>query len=242
MIAVNYLAHARDLLESPWAVAGAGLPDWLRRADPAARLREPPPDFRPSDRDSAELLRGLAVRHAENRWFHAAPAFREECAVLARAIRAEHPDRPDRRRRASFLAHVLVEILLDGALLARRPRLADDYYRALAQVDPERLAAHVRGLVPTAPSRLAEVFDRFRRARFLGSATDDRETAARLSAVAERFGEPPLPPAFAAIVARFRPRIGDRADLLIPPAGLSTPGAAPAPPPPPADRADSGRR
>ena len=67
----------------------------------------------------------------DDRWFHSNPAFDDVTGELTRRIRAAFPEH--RRMRASFIAHILLEMLLDASL-DQRGRVTFDAYYALERM------------------------------------------------------------------------------------------------------------
>jgi hypothetical protein len=219
---VNYLAHARNLVDRPWEVVGAALPDWLRLLDPRVRLRAGAVSVPPETEETAperQIARGIRIHHEEDRRFHGSAAFRDLTRTLARRIRTSFPDRPARRMRASFFAHVLTEVLLDAELVRRRPELAEAWYAALDSLSPEEIASRSRRLVPGAGGDLAGLVRRFRTSRFLARSPDDDEVVARLDSVGRRLRQPPLPAGFAGLVAPARALVAARTTDLLARAG-----------------------
>ena len=225
---MNYLSHARDLLDRPWALVGAALPDWLRILDRRVRLRPdalPPeaPDADPVDR---EIRDGIRIHHEDDLWFHRADGFRRETAALAREIRGAFPDRPKRRMRASFYSHILLEMLLDSALMERHPDAIGAYYAALDSIPIEEMIRRVRTFAPAVDGDLARLARGFRESRFLARYDSDAEITHRLDQVGRRMRQPPLPPGFDRVVAAARVEIRAHAvELLTPDAGGSSSGA-----------------
>ena len=82
----------------------------------------------------AALARGIARHHADDAWFHTTAAFAELSWRFTARLRDVLA--PDEGMRPSFLGHILVEILLDAALIARDPERLERYYEALAAIDP----------------------------------------------------------------------------------------------------------
>ncbi|MEN8149876.1 MAG: hypothetical protein ABFS86_08640, partial [Planctomycetota bacterium] len=140
---MNYVAHARDVLDRPWVLAGTVLPDWVRIVDAGARLRPWMVDGAAAAPGSPRALlhEGLARHFVDDAWFHDTAAFRETTAAIAALIRARHADRPDRRMRASFYAHVLLEMLLDAWLIESRPGVAEAFADAVLSLDRATLVA-----------------------------------------------------------------------------------------------------
>jgi hypothetical protein len=210
---MNYLAHARDCLDRPQLLAGTALPDWLRILGRRARVRPfslPPPGANGSVRD--EILRGVHAHFADDRWFHATAAFRETTGEIAARIRRAHPAGGIR---ASFYAHVLLEMLLDARLAAEDPARAAAFQAALDSLDVSAFAREAATFAPVSPEDLARLVERFRAARILDGYADDGTVAERLDLVGRRVRQPALPPGFAAIVADGRSLVAAAADDLL---------------------------
>jgi len=173
---VNYLAHAWVLRErTPGLVLGASLPDllgaWDRRSP---RIVAP----RFEDEGEHELARGIRAHHAADASFHALPAFGESCVAIRGRLRSLEEGG---RVRLFFVAHVLLEMLLDAAIVEREPGFGSVYYEALAAAPVGRVAA-VLGLEGDFESFLR----RFVGSRFLLDYATDEGVARRLEQVLSR--------------------------------------------------------
>jgi len=218
---VNYLAHARDVLDRPWILAGAVLPDWVRIVAPRARLRPWMVDGAAAPRGAprAGIHEGLAHHFEDDAWFHTTPVFHDVTREIAARIRERHPDRPDRRMRASFYAHILTEMLLDGWLLESRPDAAESFANAILSLDRAVLLAEASNIVPGPVSGLLDIVSHFEDPRVLAGYLDDAEVVRRLGIMGSRVRQPDLPDGFEDLVAAARPLVAARAtDLLTPPA------------------------
>ena len=218
---MNYLAHARDVLDRPWALAGAVLPDWIRIVAPRSRIRPWMVDGVAAAPGSprAGIHEGLARHFADDAWFHASPAFRETTGRIAALIRERWPDRPDRRMRASFYAHVLLEMLLDAWLVGARPEAAEAFALAVQSLDRDRLDAEVAAIAPRPVEPLGPLLDRFGTPYVLAGYGDDAEVVRRLGIMGRRVRPPDLPDGVERIVAVSRGIVAARArELLTPPA------------------------
>ena len=200
-------------------MAGTAVPDWLAASDPGSRLRGRPVPL-PTEDDlspEAELCRGIRVHHADDRVFHQNPVFLSLVKRLARHVREHHPKASKQRRfKARFLAHVLIEMLLDAELMARDENLVDEYYAALAQTDTTVIRAAVDAIAPRPTKRLDRALHLFVSTQFLRSYVDDHEVAARLTYVVKRIRHAPLPDALPESIATARRWVGDAVDRLIP--------------------------
>jgi len=218
---VNYLAHARDVLDRPWVLAGAVLPDWVRIVAPRARIRPWMVDGAAATAGSprAAIHEGLRRHFEDDTWFHATDAFREVTGSIAVEIRVRHPDRPERRMRASFYAHILLEMLLDAWLLSTRPDAARAFADAVLSLDRAVLVTEATNVAPLPVPGLLDVVERFEDPRVLAGYKDDAEVVRRLGIMGSRVRQPDLPLGFDEVVALARPLVAARGpDLLTPPA------------------------
>jgi hypothetical protein len=219
---MNYLCHARDCLGRPWVLAGAVLPDWVRIVAPAARIRPWMVSGVAADPGTARagIFEGLSLHFEDDGWFHVTDAFHDVTGAIAGRIRARHPDRPERRMRASFYAHLLLEMLLDGWLARARPGSAEAFAAAVRSLDRETLAAEVAKIAPAAVPRLLEVVDRFGARSVIEGYLDDEEVTRRLDIMGRRVRQPDLPGGFVELTAAARGIVAGRAeDLLLKPLG-----------------------
>ncbi len=111
----------------PGFVLGSMLPDFATMIG----ARVPPVT-------DAEVARGVHFHHETDRVFHGSPTFKALEARARRELRALELPRPS----ALAVAHIGVEILLDGALADDR-RACDRYTVALASGHRAALGAHI---------------------------------------------------------------------------------------------------
>jgi hypothetical protein len=153
--------------------------------------------------------------HADDGWFHETTAFAELSWQLTARVRDALP--PDDGLRPSFLGHILVELLLDSALIADDPKRLDAYYAALSAVDAEFVERAVGRIATGAAERLAEFVPLFIREGFLWDYADDGKLWFRLNQVMRRVSLPPLPEAFRELLPEARRLVeGRKAELLTP--------------------------
>src|SRR5437870_2879505 len=142
---MNYFAHGCGFVDNPYFLAGTAVPDWLNVVDRRVRvrarlaesllaeLRSDGSHAAASDPRLADVARGVLQHCHDDAWFHESRAFAELSLELCRRLRdvlaADDGFRPH------FLGHVLVEILLDAALIADDPARLQAYYRAIAGID-----------------------------------------------------------------------------------------------------------
>lgn len=212
---MNYFAHGRRFIDDPYFLAGTALPDWLNVVDRRLRVRSKQAAMFVDAEDTtvARLAAGVMQHHADDAWFHVTPAFAELSLSFARRVRESLP--ADDGFRPHFLGHILVEILLDAALIEREPDLLEAYYAAMDALDGERVAAAVNTIAPRPAENLATFVGMFSRERFLFDYLDDGKLLFRLNQVMRRVGLPVLPASFAGLLAEIRPELNRRhAELL----------------------------
>ena len=212
---MNYFAHALLFFDRPYHMAGTGVPDWLSVVDRRVRVRVRHAEaFLQDDRPWVAEVAGGVVQHLQDdARFHATRAFAEtslELAVLARDVLPG-----DSGLRPAFLGHLLVEMLLDAALIAENPERLDTYYRVLASVDPARVEAAVNCMAPCRTDRLALLIGHFCRERILWNYLEDDKLWLRLNQVMQRVHLPPLPQTFMAILPVARDLVAARRNELI---------------------------
>jgi hypothetical protein len=214
---MNYLAHALKCLDDPYEVAGAAVPDWLGLTRPRLRCRSRHAAswVAAADWRTAAIARGVVRHHADDAWFHQSRAFNELSLELARRIRRATDDADGMR--PSFLGHILVELLLDAAILEQQPGAADRYYAALGEVEPAVVAAAVSGMTGEDAAQLAPIIERFVELRFLYDYADDERLLVRLNQVMRRVQLPQLTGDFVTMLPAARQHVAEALALLLSP-------------------------
>jgi len=214
---MNYFAHGRHFVHDPYLLAGTALPDWLSVADRRVKVRSKHAELFLEDADPRQrsLARGVMQHHHDDGWFHNQRAFQELCWKFTVGVRDALP--PDDSFRPSFLGHILVELLLDAALIEEDPGLLEAYYDAIDAIEPQELAAGVNRMAPRPVERLAELLPLFSRERFLSDYLDDGRLCYRLNQVLARAGLSRLPAEFAEFLPSARAEVYDRAAELLTP-------------------------
>ncbi|MCC6494259.1 MAG: hypothetical protein IT424_14700 [Pirellulales bacterium] len=174
------------------------------------------------------VARGVVRHHRDDDWFHQTAAFGELSLELARRVRRVTGESDGMR--PSFLGHILVELLLDAAIIDEDPACAARYYAALSDVDPASVAGAVSQMIAADASSLAGIVARFVELQFLYDYLADDSLALRLNQVLRRVRLPALPERFCEILPYCRGLVAaHRDELLTPPSALppATPAASP---------------
>ena len=212
---MNYFAHAWPFLEDPYVMAGTCVPDWLAVLDRRVRVRthRAEPLTGDADRQIASVARGIVQHLRDDARFHETRAFAELSLQLTVAAR----DRlgADAGFRPSFLGHILVEVLLDAALIAEDPQRLETYYQRIASVDGRRVEEAVSRIATRPADRLAWMITRFCEERILWDYLEDGKLLGRLNQVMRRVTLAPLPDHFQEMFPEARQKVGERrAELL----------------------------
>ena len=212
---MNYFAHALHFLDQPYFAAGTAVPDWLSVVDRRVRLRSKHVEPLLSDPDPcvAALAGGILQHLHDDAQFHESRAFVElslELTAMARdALGA------DCGFQASFLGHLLVEVLLDASLVAEDGDRLEAYYRALESVDTRQVEQAVNRMAPRPTERLATMICEFRRLRILSDYLEDGKLMVRLGQVMRRVKLGPLPEGFRQVLPQARRLVENRKRELL---------------------------
>lgn len=190
---MNYFAHGMRFTDRPYFLAGTAVPDWLSAFDRGVRMRHRRvvPFVDESDPVQAEVAAGVLQHLHDDRWFHETRAFVETSAELTRLFRKLLG--PEDGFRPGFLGHILTELILDGVLIDANPDRIDGYYRALEQVDPERIQRAVNRMAKKPASKLAVMIPLFCREQFLRDYLKPNRLLYRLNQVMRRIKLKQLP-------------------------------------------------
>jgi hypothetical protein len=190
---MNYFAHGRAFVDDPYFLAGTAVPDWLNVVDRRVRVRSKHAAEHLEDVDPrvARVAAGVMQHCQDDAWFHNTRTFAELSLRLCGMLRQRLP--ADEGFRPHFLGHILVEILLDAALIADEPDRLEAYYAACDALDGAVVEAAVNQMAPRPTDRLGKLVPLFSRERFLFDYADDGKLLFRLNQVMRRVGLPLLP-------------------------------------------------
>jgi hypothetical protein len=226
---MNYFAHGRRFVADPYFLAGTAVPDWLGVVDRRVRVRSRQARLHvdAADPRAAGIARGILQHLHDDDWFHQTRAFAELslelCQMFRRALPADEGFRPH------FLGHILVEILLDGILIADNPAHLDAYYSAMESVDGQCVQDAVNRMAARPTRNLGTFIPLFSRERFLSDYADDGKLLFRLNQVMRRVRLPLLPAEISDLLADCRPIVSARRDELLLAPVVSSDSSSPIP-------------
>lgn len=212
---MNYFAHGRHYTHDAYFLAGTAVPDWLSVVDRRVRVRLKTAEAFSDNGDARanSVARGIVRHLVDDDWFHRTQAFAELSWQLTVRVRDALPD--DDGLRPRLLGHILVEILLDAALIEQDPGGLDAYYAALESVDPRVVQATVNRIAVGETEKLAPLIEHFTRLRILSDYADDEKLMARLNQIMRRVKLAELPADFVRVLSEIRPLIAGRCDDLL---------------------------
>lgn len=210
---MNYFAHSFRFLDNPYVLAGTSLPDWLSVVNRRARLRRATLiQYVDSQDERLQQLVTGAIQHLDDDLrFHNAPVFSD---VLVQVLRLIQPVVNGRGIPLTFLAHLMIEVIFDAALLDRFPSGADDYYAALSRIDPSWVEMATEMITGQHVENLSSFIRLFCREGILHDYKDDQATFRRINQVMARLKLPPLPSSFLQVLPRIRSLVGARENEL----------------------------
>ncbi len=223
---MNYFAHAcRFLDDAPWVV-GTAVPDWLMVCDRPVRVRpkHAAGPARAWPGAAGQLAQGILQHLEDDAHFHHSQAFVEVQLAVAKVLRPFlEPAGPP----IGFLSHLVLELLLDAALIAEDPGRLDAYYHSLESIEADWVQETVNRLAPRPATHLAGMMVRFCQARILWDYLEDATLLRRVNQVLARTGLAGLPEGFCEALADARRLVVPQCHRLL--AAASPPGG-PAPP------------
>jgi len=212
---MNYFAHGRHYIASPYFLVGTAVPDMLSVVDRRVRVRRAGAEALAAvgTLEQVAVARGAAQHLVDDDWFHRTRAFAELSWAFTVAVRDVLT--PDAGLRPRFLGHILVELLLDSILIAEDPPRLDAYYQAFGSVDPQVVQEAVELMAKRPAPKLGDMIERFAKARVLADYADDQKLWKRLNQVMQRVKLEPLPESLQAIFPQCRAAVAERRDELL---------------------------
>ncbi len=212
---MNFLAHGRRFLEEPYFVVGTAMPDLLNVVDRRMRVSAKSARLWVADDDPrvAAVARGVIQHLSDGKWLRKTAAFAGLTLQFTVAVRDALP--AVESFRASFVGHILVELLLDNVLATDTPGLLDAYFEAVEAVSPEVVQDSINRMATRQSTLIVELIPRFCTTRFLCDYADDEKLLRRINNVLVRVKLEPLPPPILQMLPHARQQVRLRRDELL---------------------------
>ena len=188
---MNYLTHflADHQKNRPLYNFGLALPDLL---NVSKRGWKPDHSLFPSENVAAnEIWEGFKQHIASDAYFHNTALFTFQTKRLRKELEQIEPVTPGIR--LFFVAHILLEMLLDRHILKTRPAIAGEFYENLDEVSEDDTNAFFAAAGIDTPERFFYFFGRFREAQYLYSYLEDNGIFKSVNRLLERTGQPRFP-------------------------------------------------
>ena len=212
---MNSFAHALPFLDRPYYAVGASLPDWLAAADRKCRVRRKRAVDWVDDEDPivAEVAGGVVQHLKDDYWFHTSAVFRDFEMKFAVEIREIYDG--DTSMRPGFVAHVVVEMLIDSWLQQNFPGQLERYYEMIAEVDSSKVQDAINRFATNPTVKLVPTMEKFISERYIFDYVTDEGVAYRMSRVLDRIGLEVLDDKILPWAATARPRVNERIKGLL---------------------------
>ncbi len=201
------------------------MPDWIRLLDRARVSSKSTQRFIEDctselSVEQRAICDGVLQHHADDDWFHSNAVFMSLNLEFARILREQLKDDPSNLEangsmRSHFVAHVAIELLLDGYLIEQEPGRIAEYYRVVEQLDYSTVVATVERIAKRPLEKLPTLIRRFAVERFLYDYLNDRRLLRRLNQVMRRVSLPQLPETTIDWLREIRARIYEQAPTLL---------------------------
>lgn len=193
---MNFLSHYyHDYpINSVYFAAGVILPDILSnysyRTGEVVKLH-PNKLITQHRPELLQLTNGVKRHYEMDAYFHESAFFSENTAWISECIKAANCDCFNKRLYAT--SHVMLELMLDRALLLQFPEICDALYAQINEVDIETVS-HLIAANTTAsnPDGVGTHFKVFRERQFLYDYAIDERLTGILNSINIRLGNPPM--------------------------------------------------
>ena len=160
---------------------GVTVPDLLTGSERGVRPSKKKLADSNADAESCSLAKGLERHLDDDAWFHRSDAFKSVTQQISTRFKEEAPD-----VRASFFAHIVMEILLDAALMKSDPSLCKRFYEILETFDADDVHRRSNPFLNRPSETLSKTLTRFCEVRFIEGYENDRYVLRSLIGVARR--------------------------------------------------------
>ncbi|MEM6631205.1 MAG: hypothetical protein AAF694_16100 [Bacteroidota bacterium] len=174
---MNFISHYfldRDKTSSFFFV-GVSTPDLISNFDSRIRLKESKlPLIVENDASEMELrfYQGVLRHFDVDKRFHSSQFFRQETRYLSSTLKRTFPD--DSVNRGFFVAHILLELILDRVLIRRHNELLFSFYKHFDKTEIDELVALTEWVSQKKLPGYGEFLEKFAEKQFLYRYVDMR--------------------------------------------------------------------
>ncbi|MCH8330913.1 MAG: hypothetical protein IH946_05970 [Bacteroidetes bacterium] len=139
---MNFLSHfyIDHDNEDPYFTTGAILPDLAKIYNNTWRLKDPLEEF---DHDNLlQIHKGVNRHYAIDAKFHNTGFFKENSDLILNRLKSEQFEGIEKYK--YFLAHILLELLMDRLLVIENKAIGDKFYSLLKDTDQKFLSMYLK--------------------------------------------------------------------------------------------------
>ncbi len=183
---MNFLSHFYfdQTCTDPHLVLGTVLPDLVKNANGAWKLHpQKHPELFQNDPVFQSIFMGWERHLAVDKYFHSSPFFDKHTRQLRLEIA---PFLQQTEVRPSFLAHISLELLLDGLLITENGIKVADFYQHLKNCNREKIETFLTLNQVNETDLFFKFFDSFTQSCYLNSYSDTHQIVYALNRICMR--------------------------------------------------------
>lgn len=183
---MNFLSHFyfERAADDPYLVLGAVLPDLICNANKSWKIYPTKkPELFQNDPAQQSILKGWERHLSIDKHFHSSPFFEKHTKQLKKLIT---PWMHGSDVRPSFLAHISLELLLDGLLISENMVEIENFYKKLEEAQKKEIDQFLRLNNINETELFFRFFDQFIKSRYLNSYRDSEQIMYALNRICIR--------------------------------------------------------
>lgn len=182
---MNYLSHyyIDAIEENPYHNLGLILPDLLGIYSRHFKIYDPDNHVVDSF-ESRQLMAGILKHFELDSIFHQSEFFLKHTTLIRYSL--EELEITFLASKQHFLAHILLELIIDKVIIQRESQILENFYNDLDHIDQIKVKAFIKGKDEQFVNGFFEFFERFRTKRYLYSYTSEDAVIFLMNKVLER--------------------------------------------------------
>ncbi len=188
---MNFLSHyyLEQHHPSPYFRFASVFPDLLRQSHPRLKLHS----MKPYETNTGKLLQeGIEKHFLADKAFHNSEFFKLHYGMIKDQFARSgfiHPE-----RKSFFIAHILLEIILDRMIVLHENHVCRNFYNDLAEIDESHIENLLGGHPGYSHEKFSRHFMRFKTSRYLYSYSGTQHIVYALNKICMRTGIRELDP------------------------------------------------